>query len=282
MIKRILLALDPSPYSETAIEYACHIAKMHNAEINGLVVLDIPGIAESIGPVPLGASHYAKQLTESKKKEADQRITALLNHFRDTCVKNGVSHRESKRQGSPSRAIIEESVYYDLVVMGLKTFFEFESESEDSGRSIAEFMDHSVTPILAVPKSPSPEFFDHEFNVLMAFDGSLPSARCLHSLSQMYKEQPDNLILLSSDSNEAESKKRLSEAEMYLNAHGIYNVTKVHTSAHIKDAIAEQSKKEIDVIALGAHAKKSIFDFRLGSIARWLIEHSEKPLLIGH
>jgi hypothetical protein len=33
MIKRILIPLDPSPYTETALEMACFMAKHHHAEL---------------------------------------------------------------------------------------------------------------------------------------------------------------------------------------------------------------------------------------------------------
>ena len=53
MIKRILLPLDSSPYTDTAMEIGCDLAERHGAELTGLVILDIPGIEKSIGPVPL-------------------------------------------------------------------------------------------------------------------------------------------------------------------------------------------------------------------------------------
>jgi len=54
MIKRILLPLDASPFTAAATEAACLLAKNQDAQITGLVVIDIPGIKKSIGPVPLG------------------------------------------------------------------------------------------------------------------------------------------------------------------------------------------------------------------------------------
>ena len=46
VIKRILIPLDPSPYSKSALNLACIIAKVYNDELTGLVILDIPGIEE--------------------------------------------------------------------------------------------------------------------------------------------------------------------------------------------------------------------------------------------
>jgi nucleotide-binding universal stress UspA family protein len=56
MIKRILIPLDSSNYTDTAIEIGCDLAKRHGAELTGMVIMDIPGIKETISPVPLGGA----------------------------------------------------------------------------------------------------------------------------------------------------------------------------------------------------------------------------------
>ena len=48
MIKRILVPLDPSDYTKTAIQVGAQIAKRTDAELTGLVILDIESIEDSI------------------------------------------------------------------------------------------------------------------------------------------------------------------------------------------------------------------------------------------
>jgi nucleotide-binding universal stress UspA family protein len=67
MIKSILIPLDPSVYTDMALEMGCFLAKQHDAELSGLVVLDIPGIRKSVGPTPAGGSYYAEKLEKRKK-----------------------------------------------------------------------------------------------------------------------------------------------------------------------------------------------------------------------
>jgi nucleotide-binding universal stress UspA family protein len=55
MIKRILVPLDHSPFTDTAMNIATTITRINEAELTGLVVIDIPGIEKSIGPIPVGA-----------------------------------------------------------------------------------------------------------------------------------------------------------------------------------------------------------------------------------
>ena len=112
MIKRILVPLDPSPFSETAVELGCKIAKNNNAELTGLVVLDIPGIEKSVGPIPVGGIYYAEQLEAAKQKEAQERISKLLDKFKKKCDREGIKHRVAEFQGSPSDGIIKESIFF--------------------------------------------------------------------------------------------------------------------------------------------------------------------------
>ena len=88
-MRRILVPLDPSPYSESALNLACVVAKIYNAEVTGMVILDIPGIQDSIGPIPIGGIHLAEKLEKEKREEAKQRISLLLDKFKKNVVKKG-------------------------------------------------------------------------------------------------------------------------------------------------------------------------------------------------
>ena len=70
MVRRILIPLDTSPFTNATMDLGCHIAKTTGAELTGIAFLDIPGIEKSIGSIPLGGIHYADRLIESKKQDA--------------------------------------------------------------------------------------------------------------------------------------------------------------------------------------------------------------------
>ena len=185
MIKRILVPLDPSPYSKSALNMACIIAKVYDAELTGLVILDIPGIEDSIGPVPIGGLYYAEKLEKEKKEEAQKRIDGLLKEFEKKCAKEKVKYQVAERQGSPSNQILKESIYYDLVMIGLRTYFHFET-SEEYGKSLDNLLKESITPIYGIPdKIPFSEKPDRRIRVLLAFDGSPLSARAMKCFMQL-------------------------------------------------------------------------------------------------
>ena len=281
MIKRVLIPLDPSPFTKTALETGCFIAKQHGAELTGLVVLDIPGIRKSVGPVPIGGMHYAEKLEEFKEKEAKERIQLLLSMFREKCEKEGVRHREANHQGSPSERIIRESIYYDAVIMGMRTYFHFET-SDKTGNTLDKILDHSITPIYGVPERYSlPNIPEEKVKVLIAFDGSLPAARALQRFAQLSLPDVVEVMLLTSKQNKDVAEYHLEQAAAYLNTHSIFKVKREWTSEKIISAIEEKYLDWANLIVVGAHSKKGLVDFMVGSLTKYLIKVAKKPILIG-
>jgi len=281
VIRRILIPLDPSPYSESALQLACIIAKEYNAEVTGMVILDIPGIEDSIGPVPIGGIHLAEKLEKEKKDEARHRIEELIKKFRLKCVKEGVKHREAERQGSPSTLILNESIYYDLLFIGLRTYFHFET-SEKYGRSLDKLLKESVTPIFGVPENfPFSSKPDRKIRILVAFNGSPLSARAMQRFSQLVNPDLYEITLLISSEDKSEGEYILSRAEEYLNSHKITNVQKVWTSDDIIDIIENKYYDLMDGFVVGAHSRDGIFDFLVGSLTKHLIKNAKKMVFIG-
>jgi nucleotide-binding universal stress UspA family protein len=290
MIKRILVPLDPSPFADAALEVACYLAKQHQAQLAGLVILDIPGIEKSVGPVPVGALYYAERSIADKERQTEERIRGLLDRFKQTCQREGVAHLESERQGSPSKRIIEESYYYDCLVMGLRNYFRFDTGAgEDqqygtpddrTGRSIEQVMDHSAVPIVAVPMGwHIPE---RKLRTVVALDGSLPAIRALHSLVQLFQPSFVEVKLISSCDEMADGRFWLDEATAYLAAHNFTEVDTEWTSVALRRMLGAPDFVEADLIVLGAHSQAGFVDFVVGNVCKELIERGNNLLLISH
>ena len=58
MIKRILLGLGGTPFTDVAIQRVVELAKAHDALITGVTVVDTQQLSQ-VGPVPLGGGAYA-------------------------------------------------------------------------------------------------------------------------------------------------------------------------------------------------------------------------------
>jgi nucleotide-binding universal stress UspA family protein len=281
VIRRILTPLDPSPYSESALTMACAVAKVYDAEVTGMVILDIPGIEDSIGPVPIGGIHLAEKLEKEKKEEAKQRIEKLIEKFKAKCHQEGVRHREAERQGSPSAQILNESIYYDLVMIGLRTYFHFET-SEKYGSSLDKLLKESVTPLYGIPeKLPFSEKPDRKIRILVAFDGSPLSARAMQRFAHLISPDLYEITLLNSSEDKDSGEMLLSRAEEYLNSHYITNIQKVWTSDSIINIIKDKYYDLMDGFVVGAHSREGIFDFLVGSLTKYLVKNAKKVVFIG-
>lgn len=281
MVKSILIPLDPSPYTDSAINMGCTIANLHGAQLTGLVVLDIKGIEKQIGPVPIGSSYYAEKLEEKHKKHAQERIDQLVEKFKTMCAAAGVNYKVAQNQGSPSERILHESIFYDFVITGLRTFFHFET-TDSPGNSLSALLHESVTPIYGMPKELNlPDPAVDKVKVLIPFDASLSSARALQRFAQLMIPSKAEARLLMSHDDEKIALSSLNHAKQYLELHGFKNIVIEWTKENIIDACKKGHLDWADAAVVGSHSKRGIFDFMVGSLTNYLIKLDKIPVVIG-
>ena len=105
-LKRILVTLDGSKFSEKGLSEAIYYAKLTNAEITGLnVVVVHPTLASSV-------LNYKKYLTEKSEK--------LLDSVKQKCEKEGIKFDSKILYGKPSTRISEfaQKEKFDLIIVG--------------------------------------------------------------------------------------------------------------------------------------------------------------------
>lgn len=289
MINRILVCLDKSTYTDSAIDYACWLAKHHDASLEGLVVLDVSGIERSVGAVPLGGLKYAKTCIAAKEAEYHELMEGLLKKFSERCDAAGVRHTEFEMQGTPADAILQESNYFDCVVIGLRTFFAYGSgagpdevygtDDDQPGDSLETIMDQSLAPVFAVPLGWKP---DDEFDALIALNGSLHSMRALRQFARLYGRNKVRITLLECSDGGNGSTEMLTKSAGFLRAHGFDHVEIKTDSGDIRGVMSPEFCQPFDLVALGAHGSSGVVEFFTGSLCKDLIERGDKPLLIAN
>ena len=80
MIKRILLGLGGTPFTDVAIERAVELAKAHGARITGVTVVEIKQLKQ-VGPVPPGAWAYASKIREKRLSITEDRIEEAIKKY---------------------------------------------------------------------------------------------------------------------------------------------------------------------------------------------------------
>ena len=98
------------------------------------------------------------------EEEFHEMVEGLLQKFSEKCEAADVRHVEFEMQGSPADSIIEESVFFDCVVIGMRTFFTYASgagpdeiygtEDDEPGDSLDQILDHSPAPVLTSRPAP--------------------------------------------------------------------------------------------------------------------------------
>lgn len=275
MIRRILVPLDTSPYTDAALDYACLVAKRQNAEVTGLVVMDIPGIEKSASYPGLGGSYWAEQLEDHLRKDAEAHVEKLLTKFRKRCEKDGITAVASKEQGSPSKRILAQSSFYDLIVVGMRTNFHFVT-SDKPGDTLDKILDDSITPVLAVPAHFSPIK-----KVLISYDGSLAATRALQRFTHLSLARDLEIKVLFASDDKEKANYYLENISAYLNAYELTNFKTEWTDQLFIDALRQQYLDWADAIVLGAHSRSGLADFFVGSVTKFLIKEAKKPLFIG-
>ena len=275
MIKRILLPLDFSQYTDAALQYACYIAKRQDATVTGMVVLQIPGIAKIVGPITSERTNWSERLDQRVTEKVNERITTLLDKFKQTCQKEGVKHVEAEFQGTCPEQIMFQSMFYDMVITGFQTSYYFD-ESKHIEVPLEKLLSRSITPFLVVPQNFAPGK-----KVLLAFDGSLPAARSMQRFSHLANAKDSEVTIVISHHDQGTAFYYLDKAEEYLKAHGLLNIKKEWTTKNIISAIKEQYLDQVDMFITGMHSKDTLKSFFLGSLTRFLLGEAKKPLFLA-
>ena len=289
MINRILVCLDKSTYTDSVIDYACWLAEHHNASLEGLVVVDTKGIRRSEGPVPLGAMRFAKTSIAAKENECHAMVEELLQKFSARCEAAGVRHVEFEMQGSPADAILEESNYFDCVIIGLRTFFTYSSGAGDDeiygtaddepGDSLEQILNHSLAPIFAVPLD-----WKHteDINALIAINGGTHSMSAMRKFARLYGRADVRVTLMNCSDGSENHLELLTKSAAFLRAHQFKHVESRTESGNICELLTDEYCAPYDLIVLGAHGQSGIVDFFTGSLCKDLLQRATKPLLIAN
>jgi nucleotide-binding universal stress UspA family protein len=278
MLKRLLVPLDPSSFSLAATSYACELAADHDAEVTGLAMIDVPGIHDSVRPFSPGSAPMAERAELRVEAEAHEVLRGLIQTFEETCSSVGVAHRSLERQGDPVEIIGHESGYYDLLVIGLRTHFSFQTMS-DPGKTLSKLLGNLATPIFAVPEVYKP--IGSTLDTVIAFDGSPASVRSMRQFAQNFASKNLDVVLLTSTDDLDDARSVAGPAEEYLRAYGFDPVRTEWTPDDIEDVIDERYINEAEIIVAGMHSKRGLFSFHVGSLTDHLVQEAKIPVYIG-
>ncbi|MBN2569164.1 MAG: universal stress protein [Deltaproteobacteria bacterium] len=278
MNQRIVVGLDGTEYSKSAIRWACVRAKTFGGIVIGVAVVDVPGIEKSEVGSGVGGNYYARKAIDYKLEDASTHTAEFIKTFEKKCTDEGVPYETYLKMGEPVDIFKEEGKTADLIIMGLRTYFKFlTTEAPDEG-CIRKLLLDPVCPVIGVPKIIEP----HE-TIIICFNGSSASARAMRSYAQLSQNIPASyrVILLNVNDSAEEAEYLLTRAEKYLNSYGI-RPEKVWRTGNVEDAIFAKAKKykPTPLVVLGAYSDKARYIF--GRRTTKLMEDGTIPIFVYH
>ncbi|MFT5467031.1 MAG: nucleotide-binding universal stress UspA family protein [Verrucomicrobiales bacterium] len=276
-IQRILVPLDATEHAEAATRLACSVAKMHSAKLEGLTVVDLEHLDPKMSL--LDKLHWPAAHEETAKAIANAReaMAAVRAKFAETCQAEDVQHHEGGLTGLPATHILEVSPLYDLIVMGMRTFFHFEGHGVAD--SLAKVLAHTATPVLAAPNGePTPIK-----NVLVTYDGSVPSGRALRDFAYFAEPFDFKITLFASHELEGHARNLLKNAGNCLKAHEITEFETRTTKRAPLEALEEENLLDgVDLVVAGIHSRGSVREAFVGSFTSELIDRGGTALFLSH
>jgi nucleotide-binding universal stress UspA family protein len=275
MIKRILVGLCGTPYTDTAIRRAVELAQVHGAEVTGVTAVDVQKL-DIVGPVPIGADGAAEELREHRRHVASEHVDEFIAKFEDACSKENVSHRVLREEGDAFRLMLSLCRYHDLTILGLRSVFEYFFEDVDSGQLLYRLVCCGVRPMLAVSTKYRPVR-----RVLVAYNGSVGSAKTLKQFVQARLWPEAAMRIVTFGGGDGDDPNRLQDAAEYCRAHGLAPEID-HPEDSARDALLPYADQwEADLIVMGNSAHNFLMRQLFGEVALHTIKNAKLPLFLS-
>lgn len=279
MLRRILLGLDGSAYSQCAQQYALEIAGAHKATISALYVIDQgilagPRVAMP-GPtfVPIEVVTYEDY--SAAQEELKGKGQALLDAIATAAAAQGINVEPFLRIGFPDQVLLKEARSRDLVIIGRKGNSDIKEETLGyTGEMLAST---SAVPILLAPRDHRP--IDH---CLLAYDGSQQSVRAMRSMRQLIEgtKWPVTVVTVQEQRRTGESTAR--EAEDYLLSHDIQTEVLIKSGDPAKAIMEAIEETKADILAMGAFGHRGLREFFWGTTTNKVLSQAQTAVLVAH
>jgi nucleotide-binding universal stress UspA family protein len=277
MIKTILIPVDGSANSATAVDYGIYIAPKLDASLSGLHVIDIyliqgpmmTDVSATVGMPPYDG--FFEAVETSLKEKADY----VLNNFEDRCRAAGVACGTKKNIGKISDTIIEEAEGADLILMAKKGEHFHLKEGGLIGSVAEVVIRHSGKPVMVIPES-----FREIESMGLAYDGSAPARKALKlSLNISEKAKwPITVLIISADAAKAAD---LSAQVEDMAQKGLADCEIIISAGREADKILKFiAEGPVELMVMGAYGHNRLRELLLGSTTSQIIHKSPIPVLL--
>ncbi len=283
VLRSVLIGLDTSDHVGTLTELGIRWGRRFGARLEGLAIVDEPGIRaiEPLGPVggTPGVNPVYYLGYDHRMAEHQQKAERLLAEFAGCCIQAGVAHEEVRGVGSPHEVIEREAGACDLILMAMRSHFGFTAREDEADDGLLKrVLKDTPRPVVVVPDGPTPEG-----PVAIAYDGSLQAERVLAALEATGLAGAGPVHVISADADPAEATRRAERARHFLAQHRVEAVAHPLGSAEPAAAILEEARRlGAGLLVMGAYGQPVLREFFLGSVTRSILAACPIPMLLYH
>ncbi len=277
MLRSVLIGVDGSEFTNSALELGIRSALRSHAVLMGLGIVDVPAICRP-EMVPLGADYYKEKSEEHRLSSARRRVQSFLERFTQRCGEAGVACKGLQAEGDPAEQILAEAQRCDVVLLGRETHFRFATQ-ESADDTLKQVLRNSPRPVVVAP-----ERLRNGESIVVAYDGSVQAARALQAFqsSGLAAERDVHVIAVGSDP--VETAHQADRAVEFLRSHAV--ATTLHVIAS-RGAIAEALLAQAEILkaelmVMGCYGQSTMREFFLGSVTRTALKESSAPLFLYH
>jgi nucleotide-binding universal stress UspA family protein len=274
MIKSILVGIGGTEFTDIAAERALEIAKIHDARVTAVTVVDLKRL-QKLGPVPPGAGAHARRLREIRTETANERIEAAVTKLDGGCQDLNVSCNIEREIGDPFEMLISHARYNDLIIFGLRSLFTygFVKEPRDA---LIRLVSQGVRPILAVSSELRPVK-----RVLIAYSGSMESAKAMRHYIHLNPWPEVSLHIVHFKEGSEREPFLLKDAADYCQAHGFEVQTDLVDGTARQGLLEFARENDADLIVMGNSVQKTLARHLLGDTVLETIKSADRPLFLS-
>lgn len=278
MLKSLLIGLDGSDDSRSALELGLRWATRFNALVVGLGIVDEPGILSSRESLFGGKNYWRTTPPTDLLHGARRQVGAILEDFVRNCGEAGVECRTLEDIGSPYVQILMEAQRYDLVLLGQQTHFDFGSQGEPD-ETLRKVLHGSPRPVVAVP---SP--IGNGESIVVAYDGSLQAARTLYAFEASGLGESRQVHVVSVAPTPGDAAKYADWAVGFLRLHKVEAISDPVESPRPTSEVLLNKVREFNagLLVMGAYGQPVLREFFLGSVTRSVLKASAVPVFCYH
>ncbi len=276
MVKRILLPVDGSEYTNSVVKHGIALARCFSARVRILSVVDVR-IFEWV--LSVGADGFvpvmpAPGYQEESRKLLEKKAQAVLDRCARALEAEGIPFEAETVGGSPVEIICERANLADLIIMGNRGEYARWATSM-LGATLEPVTRHVTKPIMIVQQR-----FRDIRRLLAAYDGSEHANRALQLAGFFAERLPAPVTVVNVADNLEVSARICAEGVHYLQAYDAQVDSATLSGRSDTAIIAFATKNRYDLIVMGAYGHSRIREAILGSTTVQIMRKSTIPVLM--